>query len=140
MCKTGEIKLKKVWHLKKWCEDYSTSIAKLEGCEELRQYFVFAKILRERVKILTQVLEKLLLLCRLLNLHTHKYFSVLSNKPGLTRQTQNNLKYLYLFQKQTALHKAVAHEASWRSAVQQEFCRVGSNLWVCPHQLTVMRD
>lgn len=59
-----------MYYLKEWCKNNCTSIAKLEGCEKLRQNFMFAEIFRVRVQILTQILEKLLFLCWLFNLKT----------------------------------------------------------------------
>lgn len=45
--------------------------------------------------------------------------SVMQDSTSSQKKTNTQLfKYLYLFQKQTALHKAVVHKASRRSAVQ----------------------
>lgn len=55
-------------YLEEGCEDYGTCIAKLKGGEQLWQDFVFTKVFRKRVQIVTQILEELLLLSWLLNL------------------------------------------------------------------------
>lgn len=58
-----------VWtHLEERCEDYGAGITKLEGGEQLRQDFVFTEVFWERVQIVTQVLEELLLLSWLFDL------------------------------------------------------------------------
>lgn len=49
-------------------EDHSTRIAELKSSEQLWQDLVAAEILGEGVQIFTQVLEELLLLCRLFDL------------------------------------------------------------------------
>lgn len=50
-------------------EDNGACIAKLEGGEQLRQDLVFTEVLGERVQIVTQILEELLLFSRLLDLY-----------------------------------------------------------------------
>lgn len=53
-------------------EDDGSRVAKLEGGEQLRQDFMFTEVFRERVQIIIQVLEKLLLLSRILDLPQNK--------------------------------------------------------------------
>lgn len=55
-------------HLEEWCKNYSASIAKFKGGQQLREDFVFTEVFWEGVQVVTQILEELLLLSWLLNL------------------------------------------------------------------------
>lgn len=55
-------------YFEEWRQNYSTSVAKFKSCEQLREDFVFTEVFWERVQVVTQVLEELLLLRWLLDL------------------------------------------------------------------------
>lgn len=73
---TDHVTFNKAWelprevriYLEERCEDDSACVAKLEGGEQLRQNLVFTEVFRERVQIVAQILEELLLLGWLLDL------------------------------------------------------------------------
>lgn len=62
-------------HLEEGREDHGTRVAKLEGCEQLRQHLVPAEVLGEGAQALTQFLEELLLLGWLLDLQEQRWSS-----------------------------------------------------------------
>ena len=87
-------------HLEERGEDHGAGVAKLEGGEQLWQHLVFAKVLRERVQVFTQVLEELLLLRWLFDLethtHTHTHRMYTHSKQTLTYTRKQPLAvYLY---------------------------------------------
>lgn len=55
-------------YFEEWRQNYGTSVAKFKSCEQLREDFVFTEVFWERVQVVTQVLEELLLLRWLLDL------------------------------------------------------------------------
>ena len=55
-------------YLEEWREDDSARTAKLEGGEQLRKNLVFTEVFGEGVQIVTEILEELLFLSRLLDL------------------------------------------------------------------------